>query len=55
MMNFSQMAGLKRQKPHVVAGRTDLLNGRQEGRDLADRLLAQLAISLSARGAQKGP
>ncbi len=39
------MAGLKRQKPHAVEGRTDLLNGRREGRELADRLLAQLAAS----------
>jgi hypothetical protein len=39
------MTGLKRQKPHVVAGGTDLLNGRQEGRELADRLLARLAAS----------
>ncbi len=45
MMKYTQMASLKRQKPHVVAGRTDLLNGRQEGRELADRLLAQLAAS----------
>ena len=45
MMIHTPMAKLKRQKPHVVAGRTDLLNGRQEGRELADRLLAQLAAS----------
>jgi hypothetical protein len=42
-MKHAQMARLKRQKPHVVAGRTELLNGRQEGRELAERLLAQLA------------
>ncbi len=45
MMKRSQLAGLKRQKPHVVEGRTDLLNGREEGRELAERLLAQLAAS----------
>jgi hypothetical protein len=44
-MKGTPMAGLKRQKPHAVEGRTDLLNGRQEGRELADRLLAQLAAS----------
>lgn len=43
MMKATLMAGLKRQKPHAVQGRTDLLNGRREGRALADRLLAQLA------------
>ncbi|MCI0371428.1 MAG: hypothetical protein L0214_08605 [candidate division NC10 bacterium] len=37
------MAGLKRQKPHEVRGKTDVLNGRREGRALADRLLAHLA------------
>ena len=37
------MAGLKRQKPHEVKGRTELLNGRREGRELAERLLAHLA------------
>ena len=45
MMTRTRMPGLKRQKPHAVAGRTDLLNGRPEGRELADRLLAQLAAS----------
>lgn len=45
MMKRTPMTGLKRQKPHAVAGRTDLLNGRREGRALADRLLAQLAAS----------
>ena len=45
MMKHTPMAGLKRQKPHKVEGRTDLLNGRQAGRELADRLLAQLAAS----------
>jgi hypothetical protein len=45
MMKRTQMAGLKRQKPQVVEGRTELLNGRQEGRELADRLLAQLEAS----------
>ncbi|MCI0372078.1 MAG: hypothetical protein L0214_12065 [candidate division NC10 bacterium] len=39
------MAGLKRQKPHAVRGRTDLLNGRREGRELAERLLAHLAAT----------
>jgi len=45
MMKLNPMAGLKRQKPHAVEGRTELLNGRREGRELADRLLAQLAAS----------
>ncbi len=45
MMTRTPMAKLKRQTPHAVAGRTDLLNGRPEGRELADRLLAQLAAS----------
>ena len=45
MMKLNPMAGLKRQKPHAVEGRTELLNGRREGRELADRLLAQLASS----------
>jgi hypothetical protein len=45
MMKGTPMAGLKHQKPHAVEGRTDLLNGRREGRELADRLLAQLAAS----------
>ncbi len=44
-MKLTPMAGLKRQKPHAVEGRTELLNGRREGRELADRLLAQLAAS----------
>jgi hypothetical protein len=44
-MKGAPMAGLKRQKPHKVEGRTDLLNGRQAGRELADRLLAHLAAS----------
>ncbi len=39
------MPVLKRQKPHEVQGRTDLLNGRREGRELAERLLAHLAAS----------
>jgi hypothetical protein len=47
MMKHNRMAGLKRQKPYVVEGRTDLLNGRREGRELADRLLAQLEASES--------
>ena len=45
MVKHSPMAGLKRQKPYTVEGRTELLNGRQEGRELADRLLAQLEAS----------
>lgn len=45
MVKYTLMAGLKRQKPHAVQGRTDLLNGRREGRALADRLLAHLAAS----------
>ncbi len=45
MVKTTPMAGLKRQKPHAVQGRTDLLNGRREGRALADRLLAHLAAS----------
>jgi len=45
MMTKTRMAGLRRQKPHLVEGRTDLLNGREEGRELADRLLAQLTTS----------
>jgi len=45
VMTHSPMPGLKRQKPHVVVGRTELLNGRREGRELAERLLAQLAAS----------
>jgi len=44
-MKDTPMAGLKRQKPDAVTGRTALLNGRREGRALADRLLAQLAAS----------
>ena len=43
MMNPTPTAGLKRQKPHQVKGGTDLLNGRRQGRALADRLLAHLA------------
>ncbi len=43
MVKPTPTAGLKRQKPHDVQGRTDLLNGRREGRALADRLLAHLA------------
>ncbi len=43
MVKSTLMPGLKRQKPHAVQGRTDLLNGRREGRALADRLLAHLA------------
>jgi len=39
------MIGLERQNPHAVEGRTELLNGRREGHELADRLLAQLAAS----------
>jgi hypothetical protein len=45
MMTLARMPGLKRQKPHAVAGRTDLLNGRRAGRDLADQLLVHLAAS----------
>ena len=45
MMKNESKQGLKRQKPHAVVGRTELLNGRREGRELADRLLAQLAAS----------
>jgi hypothetical protein len=44
-MKKSPAPSLRRQKPHAVEGRTELLNGRQEGRELADRLLAQLAAS----------
>ena len=39
------MTGLKCRKPYQIEGRTNLLNGRQAGRELADRLLAHLAAS----------
>jgi hypothetical protein len=44
-MNNNPMTGLKRQKAYEVQGRTDLLNGRREGHELGERLLAQLAAS----------
>ncbi len=42
MMKHMQTTGLKRRKPHAMEGRTELLNGRREGHELADRLLEQL-------------
>lgn len=37
------LAMLKRQKAYEVRGKSELLNGRREGRELADRLLGHLA------------
>lgn len=43
MVILPLMAMLKRQKPYEVKGRAEILNGRKEGRELAEGLLAHLA------------